>query len=161
MFGFKLSRSPAPTELLASSLFDEETFYNQFLKDLKSCRHELVIESPFVTTKRLTLVLPELEKLKAQRVRVIINTRDPEEQDNEFLRKDARSALSSLQRLGIQVVFTTGHHRKVAILDREILYEGSLNILSQNKSCEVMRRIESVRLAWEMARFVKIDQFIQ
>jgi phosphatidylserine/phosphatidylglycerophosphate/cardiolipin synthase-like enzyme len=161
MFGFKISHSPAPAELLTSSLFDEESFYGQFLKDLKNCRHELIIEIPFVTTKRLAIVLPMIEKLKEQRVRVVINTRDPEEQDNEFLRKDARAALSSLQRLGIHVVFTEGHHRKVAILDREILYEGSLNILSQNKSCEVMRRIESVRLAWEMARFVKVDQLVR
>jgi hypothetical protein len=37
-----------------------------------------------------------------------------------------------LQKLGVQVLYTSGHHRKLAIIDREILYEGSLNIPSQN-----------------------------
>jgi hypothetical protein len=59
--------------------------------------------------------------------------------------------------MGIQVLYTGNHHRKVAILDRSILYEGSLNILSQNNSSEVTRRIESVPIAWQMVRFIGID----
>jgi hypothetical protein len=65
-----------------------------------------------------------------------------------------------LQHMGVQVLYTGYHHRKLAILDRAILYEGSLNILSQNKSSEVMRRIESVSLAWQMVRFTGIDRFL-
>ena len=40
------------------------------------------------------------------------------------------------------------------------LYEGSLNILSQNDSCEIMRRIESTQLAWQMARFIGVDRLL-
>lgn len=94
-------------------------------------------------------------------MRIVVNTKDPEEQAAEYMCEDARRAISSLQHIGVQVLYTTGHHRKLAILDRKILYEGSLNILSQNNSCEVMRRIESVQLAWQMARFVKIDKFVR
>ena len=106
------------------------------------------------------MLLPILKKLKAQNVRIAIITKDPEECDEEYFRNEARRALSNMQHIGIQVIYTSGHHRKLAILDRKILYEGSLNILSQNSSCEVMRRIESVQLAWQMARFVKVDKFI-
>lgn len=62
--------------------------------------------------------------------------------------------------MGVQVLFTGNHHRKVAILDRSILYEGSLNILSQNDSSEVMRRIKSTQLAWQMVRFIGIDALL-
>ena len=51
-------------------------------------------------------------------------------------------------------VFIKGLHRKVVVIDREILYEGSLNILSQNNSIEMMRRIESVNMCWRLARFM-------
>lgn len=60
--------------------------------------------------------------------------------------------------MGIHVIFTCGHHRKLVIIDRHILYEGSLNVLSQSDSAEVMRRIDSVKLAWAMVRFTHMDE---
>ncbi len=144
-----------------SCLLDQDTFYDRFLSDLKHCKHEAIIESPFITNRRLNQLMPTLEKLKAQRVRLVINTKDPEHHDDDYFRTDARQAISRLQHMGIHVLFTVSHHRKLAIIDRKILYEGSLNILSQNDSCEIMRRIESVQLAWEMAAFIKIDRFLR
>jgi len=161
MFRFFKSSSVGAPDLLASALYDETTFYDKFTRDLEQCQHEAIIESPFVTGRRLDLLLPTLKKLKSRNIRIAINTRDPEEHDDDHLRSDARRAISTLQHMGIHVLYTRKHHRKLAILDRKILYEGSLNILSQNNSCEIMRRIESVQLAWQMARFVKIDKFVR
>jgi len=96
--------------------------------------------------------------LKDRKVRIIVNTKDPIELD-EKRREEAYSVVASLQHKGIQVVYNHGHHRKLAIIDWSILYEGSLNILSQNRSCEIMRRTESIKLAWEMVRFVGIDKY--
>lgn len=159
---FKLLRQPdSPAELLSSALFDETTFYDRFERDLKKCQQELIIESPFATNRRLLHLLPIFERLKSRHVRITVNTRDPEEQEDEYLRSEARLAISKLQHMGVHVLFTVKHHRKLAIIDRKIFYEGSLNILSQNDSCEVMRRIESVQLAWQMARFVKVDHFVR
>lgn len=149
-----------PSDLLTSQLLDEGTFYPAFLKDLKNCGSELLIECPFITNRRLSQLLPTFQKLKDRRVRIVINTRDPQTNDYEDRRDDAHQAISKLQHIGVHVLYTSGHHRKVVVVDRKILYEGSLNVLSQNSSSEIMRRIESVRLAWEMVRFVKLDKFL-
>lgn len=156
IFGAKNS----PTDLLSSKLFNEATFYPAFLKDLKRCKTEVIIECPFVTTKRLNQLLPVLEKLKSRKVRVVINTRDPQTNGDEYRRADSHGALSKLQHLGVHVLYTQSHHRKLVIIDRSILYEGSLNVLSQNKSAEIMRRIESTQLTWEMIRFVGFDHVV-
>ena len=156
------NRHPDTTSgLIDSSLYNEDTFYDRFARDLKNCHSEVIIESPFITSRRLDLLIPSLQKLKSKHVRVTINTRDPETHDDENMRREARFALSKLQHMGVNVLFTGGHHRKLAIIDRMILYEGSLNILSQNNSCEVMRRIESTQIAWQMIRFIKVDDFIR
>jgi len=154
------NRPAAPTDLLSSKLYDQNTFYPAFLKDLASCHSEVIIECPFITNRRLKTLLPTLEKLKARKVRITINTRDPRTHDEAYRQDDAYVAISKLQHMGIQVLYTGNHHRKIAILDRSTLYEGSLNILSQNDSCEVMRRIESVPLAWQMIRFIGIDHLL-
>lgn len=153
------NRPAAPADLLTSKLYDQDSFYPAFMKDLAKCHSEVIIECPFITNRRLKTLLPVLEKLKARKVRIAINTRDPRTHDGGY-RQDAHEAISKLQHIGVQVLYTGNHHRKVAILDRSILYEGSLNILSQNDSCEVMRRIESTQLAWQMVRFVGIDRLL-
>ena len=47
-------------ELLSSKLFNESTFYDTFTKDLNDSLHEVIIESPFITYRRLAQLLPTL-----------------------------------------------------------------------------------------------------
>lgn len=155
-----LKRRVTSSDLLGSKLYSQDDFYPAFLKDLSKCGHEVIIESPFITRRRLETILPTLQKLKHRRVKVVVNTRNPLDNDDEYMRDESMHAIAKLQHLGVQVLFTGNHHRKLAILDRQILWEGSLNILSQSDSCEVMRRIPSAQLAWQMTRFVGIDKLI-
>jgi phosphatidylserine/phosphatidylglycerophosphate/cardiolipin synthase-like enzyme len=142
-----------------SKLFNERTFYAGFLVDLHRARNEVIIESPFITSRRMSILLPELRKLIKRGVKLTINTRDLLEHD-EYLEVEARNSIATLQAMGVIVLYTGGHHRKLAIIDRQILWEGSLNILSQNDSCEIMRRIESEEAAAQMIQFVKLNKFI-
>jgi len=153
-----LKRRTNDVDLIGSELFSDNDFYPAFQKDLQKCQHEVIIESPFITQRRLSALTPTLQKLKNNGVRVIVNTRDPLDCSEEYMREDTTRAISKLQHMGVQVLFTGKHHRKLAILDRNVLWEGSLNILSQNDSCEIMRRIESTQLAWQMTRFIAIDK---
>jgi hypothetical protein len=154
------NRPAASADLLSSKLYNQDSFYPAFLKDLANCHSEVIIECPFITSRRLKTLLPTLEKLKTRKVRIAINTRDPRTHDESYWQDDAADAISELQYMGVQVLYTGNHHRKIAILDRSVLYEGSLNILSQSDSCEMMRRIESVLLAWQMVRFTGIDRML-
>ena len=87
-------------------------------------------------------------------------TRDPKEHD-ESMEIQSEETISLFERMGVQVLLCIGnHHRKLAILDRKILWEGSLNILSQNKSREIMRRIDNKTVALEMFDFLKLGRFL-
>lgn len=145
--------------LVASQLYNEQTFYRAFERDLACCRNEAVIESPFLTTRRIQMLLPTLRKMVTRGVRVTINTKPPQEQE-DYMCAEAEASIALLQNIGVEVLFTGGHHRKLAIFDRAILWEGSLNILSQNDSCEVMRRVESEDCAKQMIAFIGVEQFL-
>jgi len=47
----------------SSRLYDQSTFYKAFLRDLENAQSRVVIESPFITEKRMTLLLPALLRL--------------------------------------------------------------------------------------------------
>lgn len=147
------------SELVTSQLYNEQTFYLAFARDLNKCKSELLIESPFITTRRITALMPTLKQLIARGVKITVNTRPLEEHDS-IMRSSAEEGVRLLQSININVLLTNGHHRKLVMFDRKILYEGSLNVLSQRNSCEVMRRIESEQLAKQMLEFVKIKRFL-
>lgn len=143
-----------------SSLFDEKTFYQTFLRDLERCQNEVIIESPFITSDRMRTFDRIFSKLLERGVKIYIITRDPKEHE-QFMEPQSEEAISWCETIGIQVLLCVGnHHRKLAILDREILWEGSLNILSQKHSREIMRRIENKESATEMFNFLKLYKFI-
>ncbi len=143
-----------------SSLFDERSFYQTFLKDLAHCNREIIIESPYITAERTEIFIPIFEKLLDKKAQIFIFTRDPKEH-NEILEFQSEQVISKFERMGVQVLMCTGnHHRKLAILDRKILWEGSLNILSQTRSREIMRRIEGEEYAVEMFNFLHFGKFL-
>ena len=125
---------------LVSTLFDETTFYEEFTRDLLNCKQEVYVESPYITAKRAKKLIPIFHKLLNKRVNIYITTRDPK--DHEItMEMQSEDTIRTFEAMGVQVLLCGGnHHRKLAILDRKILWEENLNILSQTNSREIMRR---------------------
>ncbi|MEI6053803.1 MAG: phospholipase D-like domain-containing protein [Candidatus Saccharibacteria bacterium] len=142
-----------------SRLYDQNTFYDAFLKDLRRAKSLVIIESPFITEKRMQVLLPILNKLRTKNIRIIVNTKPFDEHEPTY-REQAIWGVGIMQDMGIDVLLTSGHHRKLAIID-DILWEGSLNILSQNNSCEIMRRTKSKGLVKEISRFIGLKKWMK
>jgi phosphatidylserine/phosphatidylglycerophosphate/cardiolipin synthase-like enzyme len=159
MFRLRRTRRISSDTLSASKLFDQDTFYQAFLCDLKNARSQIIIESPFITVKRMNVLMPAFQQLAERGVHITINTKLLDEHEPTYYLQ-AEEVTDRLQALGILVLLTNGHHRKLAIVDRQITWEGSLNILSQNDSCEVMRRIYSEQLSNQTLDFLHLENFI-
>jgi hypothetical protein len=101
---FKTSSS----DLLTSQLYDEQTFYRAFMRDLGSCQSEAIIESPFITSNRVALLLPIFEKKRSRQVRIVVNTRHPAEHGAPY-DIQAWRAIERMQDIGVKVLFTQGN----------------------------------------------------
>lgn len=147
-------------KMINSSLHDESTFYQQFIKDLLRAKHEVVIESPFITIDRVNKLSAVFKRLLSRNIKIYVVTRDPKEHQEPYT-SESEQVITRFEQIGIQTLISSGnHHRKLAIIDRQILWEGSLNILSQNKSREIMRRLEGKEYAQEMIDFLHLERFI-
>ena len=143
-----------------SSLYDEKTFYKQFISDLQKCKKEVIIESPFITSNRMKVMYPILANLTVNSIKVYIITRNPVEHKGKYA-LESELEIQRFENSGIQVLLCDGnHHRKLAFIDREILWEGSLNILSQTSSREIMRRLTGENYTIQMIKFLKYDRFL-
>ena len=145
--------SPSGTQM-----YDEQSFYRAFQKDLYSARKSVIIESPFITLRRIEELLPVVIKLRRKGVSVTVNTRNPIEHDAEY-ETQALVAIEQLQGLGVKVLCTVKYHRKLAIIDGMVAWHGSLNILSQNDSCEIMWRVASKGIADQLLGFIKLTKY--
>lgn len=143
----------ANAELLYSDLYDEVSFYPRFFRDVKQARKSVLIESPYLTIRRAEQFAGIIAKVTRKGVNIKVFTRYPGHHSAK-LRAEAEGAIGILQDVGIRVFISHDlRHRKIAIIDNTVLYEGSLNILSQSKSREVMRRTISRRLCRQMLAF--------
>jgi len=127
--------------------------------DLNNSKEEIIIESPFITTTRMNSFRSVFQRKIDERVRIYVFTRDPCEHE-EFMAYQAETEIQYFEEIGVQTLIYNNLHRKLAILDRKILWEGSLNILSQNKSKEIMRRTENVDYVREMITYLNYGKLI-
>ncbi|MDQ5972668.1 MAG: hypothetical protein QG553_827, partial [Patescibacteria group bacterium] len=139
-------RSIDSPELLSSKLYDESSFYDAFAKDVSNAKHSVLIESPYLTERRVLQFSRLLQRRTMDGINITIYTRNPRHHD-KVLEVQAWKALEILKDNGILIFMCDDmRHRKLSIIDDEVLWEGSLNIFSQNESCEIMRRSFSKEL---------------
>jgi phosphatidylserine/phosphatidylglycerophosphate/cardiolipin synthase-like enzyme len=159
-FSRKSEKRSISEEIVTSKLFDDETFYDAFMRDLTHATGEVIIESPFITTARMRSLRPIFQKLLHNSIKVFVITRSPQEHDGDLMQQ-AEAEIRNFELIGVQtLICRNSPHRKLAMIDRQVLWEGSLNILSQYKSGEIMRRIEGKSCAQEMFDFLRLERYI-
>ena len=137
-------------------LSDENTFYYRFKRDLSQAKHEVIIESPFITVSKLRNLKHAFESLMERKIAVFVITRHPEEHES-FMAEQAEAGIQFFERIGVQVFMSKTHHRKIAMIDRKIVWKGSLNILSHKNSREFMEREDDEKKAKDLFSFLKYD----
>lgn len=143
-----------------STLHDEKTFYPVFWDDLKHAQAEVIVESPFITLERVRSFGYIFEQLVDRDIRVYVITRNPKEHTFSMMQQ-SEQVIQYFESIGVQVLLCSGNdHRKLAMVDRRILWEGSLNILSQTKSREIMRRFDCRATCQQMFDFLKLENFL-
>jgi len=139
-------------------LYNEKTFYRTFVNDLLKAEKEVVIYSPFISKFRSEFFKNTFEKLKHRNVAVFIFTR-PLEEHEYLMRNEIKAALGDYEEFGACIVEIPGFiHAKTAIIDRNILWDGSLNILSQRQSREIMRRTEDKDMARQVMDYLGLSK---
>ncbi len=130
-------------------IFDNTTFLSVYQNDLLTVAREILIVSPFVTKRRVSQMLPLLASARGRDVKVIVVTRPA----SDFREKDRTSleeALSLFHAAGVNVVFKSNIHQKLAIFDQRIVWYGSINLLSFGRSEESIMRLENPSIADEL-----------
>ena len=96
------------------------------------------------------------EILKKQ-VQITIITR-PADQYKEDRRPPLKNLFTSIKTAGLRLVIRPNIHQKFAIIDNQITWYGSINLLSFGYSEESIMRLESSSIARELIESIAMDQ---
>jgi DNA-binding XRE family transcriptional regulator len=141
---------------MTSSIFSANEFWPSFTEDLSQARAHVIIQSPFVGNRRLKLLSKKLRQLTTRGVAICAFLQQPQNWTSKpteigpeaaFFIQEFRLAIDMLASWNIHVNIRPKIHGKLAIIDDNILWEGSLNILSHYNTEEHMRRWESMKEA--------------
>ncbi len=140
-----------------TTIYNERTFYPAFTKDILKAEKEVIIYSPFITKHRADFFRKTFVRLRIKNIKLFIFTR-PIGEHEEYVQEEARAAAQIYENLGAKVVFLEGSiHEKVAVIDKKILWTGSMNILSQRSSRELMTRTEDEALTAQIISHLDLD----
>jgi len=137
----------------AGGLFSEGTFYPAFSQDINNAGHHIVIFSPFLTERGTSRWANHFIGAIQRGVAVRIITRPPGDHGGT-LDDSVEEIITNLRHLGVVVDLRARMHEKVALIDDETFWHGSLNILSHRDTSESMMRLPSEALCRQFARFI-------
>ena len=106
-------------------------FYEFFLSDLQSMKKRMVIYSAFMTENRVSILLPSFVDAINANKEIIVVTKALEEhgKSQAYAYQKIENELKSI---GVTIIHKKGMHEKIVIVDDEICWQGSLNVLSNN-----------------------------
>jgi len=146
--------SNAPDSL--DIIFDENSFLPVFRNDIINAQREVLIVSPFVAKRRVTQMMQYFSAMVGIRVKISIITR-PVEDFNEKDKPALEQLFDLLKNAGVNVSFKSNIHQKFAIIDKSLVWYGSVNFFSFGKSKESIMRLKSSGIASELLKSVEAN----
>jgi hypothetical protein len=124
-------------------VLDEKEFWLAFGSKLRTAETRIIIESPFVWGPRLADMVVVLSAAINRGVSVCVFLQQPKDwsqhPENDSTRR-LNSFVKELRGIGVHVTLRAKRHVKLAVIDEEHLFEGSLNSMSHGTGGERMRQ---------------------
>jgi transcriptional regulator with XRE-family HTH domain len=121
------------------SFFTEQNFYPKLAQDLDLAAVLVLIQSPYLGMNRIEKFKANLQQCVKRSVRVCVIARTPEDEKG---RAFIRTPVDYLVSMGIHVNLRWDAHQKFVVIDEHIVWDGSLNPLSQTRTYERATRWE-------------------
>lgn len=138
-------------ESFKSGIFDGRDFTRSAYFDIDQAKESVIILSAFITPQRVGEIGDLLRKKVGEGVKVRCVTR-PANRNGMIPQEQGESAIRALEGIGVGVDLRNNMHEKVILIDRRIVWMGSLNPLSHtDKTSEIMTRVDDVGMAKSLA----------
>ena len=147
--GYEICSELLPERQKAHIVYDIDNYRDDFEEDLKRAAGEIVISSPGLGIQKIQHLKNLLKERQTAGVKVTIMTWKMDFE--KYGKPDYRAALiEELQLAGFRVVVSEIVQDRFAIIDKEIVWYGSMDFLGKEDAEDILMRIDSKEAAEEV-----------
>ena len=154
--GYEVCSKVTDKQEVANSIFDSQNYFDVFEKDVVSASKSIVISSPSFSFKKVNWLCAESEHLQLRGVSVVVLTLDPEDYPEDG-RDQHKSHIEHLISAGVNVITRHKYRERFAIIDKSLVWYGSMTLLSNEKEDDSLMRISNPAIAEELLEFAVLQ----
>ena len=147
--GFEVCSQVLDRQKVSDSIFDGESYAEVFGADLQTANSEIVISSPGLGSKKVWKFIHDVVPLQERGVRITVLTLASSSYPEDAAAHH-EELIASLSGAGITVKCADSCREHFAVIDRTLVWYGSMNLLSREKEDDSMMRLESAQIAEEL-----------
>lgn len=147
--GYQICMALVDKKQSANAIFDKKSYEEVYLKDLTESNKNVIISSPGINVRKVKQLIALIEKRQEAGISVAVLTLSPESYPEKRIEK-TRELVEQLVDAGIKVIGRSAMHEHYAVIDEEIVWYGSMNLLSREKEDDNLMRVLSREIAQEL-----------
>ncbi len=147
--GYEICMALIDKKQSANAIYDKKSYQEVYLKDLKESNKNVIISSPGINERKVKQLIALIQKRQEAGISVKVLTLSPESYPEKRIVK-TRELVEQLTDAGIKVIGRSTMHEHYAIIDEEIVWYGSMNLLSGEKENDNLMRVLSKDVAQEL-----------
>ena len=147
--GYEICLALTDKKQIANAIYDNESYGAIYEKDLLEANKNIIISSPGINEKKVKRIIALIRERQESGVCVTVITLKAESYPENRVEK-TRQLIKQLLDVGIKVSQVPVIHEHYAIVDGEIVWYGSMNLLSGEKEDDNLMRVVSKEIAQEL-----------
>lgn len=147
--GYEICNNVIVEKQNANAIFGIESYEKVYERDLLEANKEIIISSPGINQAKVNAFVRLIKQRQEYGVKITVVTLDPEGYPEERI-EDTKALVQVLENCGIKVRLQDHMHEHFAIIDDEIVWYGSMNLLSRAKIDDNLMRVKSKDAAQEL-----------
>ena len=147
--GYSLRTADTPEKQTANAIYDSDTYRPVFEQDMREAAKTVVISSPTLSRKRVESLIAITQPAQENGLRASVITWHPDAY--RYGKDEHRFALlESLRTAGWEIRLVRDNCQHFAVIDEQIVWYGSMNLLSRDDVEDNIMRLESREVAQEL-----------
>lgn len=147
--GYEICMALIDKKQSANAIYDKKSYQEVYIKDLTESNKNVIISSPGINEKKVNQLITLMQKKQETGISVMVLTLSPESYPEKRVEK-TRELIEHLVGVGIKVIERPVMHEHYAVIDEEIVWYGSMNLLSGEKEDDNLMRVLSKDIAQEL-----------
>ena len=132
-----------------NAIYDRRDYTEVFERDLIEANKEIVVASPGLTRKKVVRFMELVKTRQEAGVTVTVITLDPESEGYENT-LELHILIEEMKNNGIYVRTTEDESVHYAVIDREVVWHGGINLLGKEDAWDNLIRVRNKQAAAEL-----------